>query len=228
MALTLPQILEALAQAVPPGGAAAAPRALPDTIVTIQLPVAQGLFGQARAVASGLVTLAVLVLTVALVPAAWNFRKSYQKVNSLLERVYGDVNPIMRHVSTITDNLNYITTAVRVDVQQLQATVASTSARLSESLAAAEHRLAEMNALLDVVQREAEEVFVTTASAMRGIRTGVTALQGPVVGDPTTDDENDFFTTGDESHGYDDAAESHDALGHRPRVRPRPREPHGR
>ena len=44
-------------------------------------------------------TLAILVLTVALVPAAWNFRKSYKKISDLLDRVYGDVNPIMRHAS---------------------------------------------------------------------------------------------------------------------------------
>ena len=34
--------------------------------------------------------------------------------------VYGDINPIMRHASAIADNVNYITTSVRTDVQQVK------------------------------------------------------------------------------------------------------------
>jgi hypothetical protein len=34
---------------------------------------------------------------VGLLPAAWNSRKSYKKFNDLLDRVYGDINPLVRH-----------------------------------------------------------------------------------------------------------------------------------
>jgi uncharacterized protein YoxC len=148
-------------------------QALPDTIITKQVVVEPGLFTKITTVASGLASIALLVLTVALVPAAWNFRKSYAKISDMMDRIYGDINPIMRHASTIADNVNYITTSVRVDVQKVSQTVASANQRLMASVEIAEERIQELNALLAVVQEEAESAFVSTASTLRGVRTGI-------------------------------------------------------
>lgn len=148
-------------------------QALPDTIITKQVEVDPGLFTKITTAASGLASIALLVLTVALVPAAWNFRKSYAKISDMMDRIYGDINPIMRHASTIADNVNYITTSVRVDVQKVSQTVASANQRLMSSVELAEQRIQELNALLAVVQEEAESAFVSTASTLRGVRTGI-------------------------------------------------------
>src|SRR5437016_1486639 len=96
-----------------------------DTLLMRQVGAERGWFEKTTAVASGLTSIAILVLAVALVPAAWNFRKSYAKVSDLLDRVYGDINPLMRHASAIADNVSYITTSVRADVQQVNATIAA-------------------------------------------------------------------------------------------------------
>jgi uncharacterized protein YoxC len=146
---------------------------LPDTIITKQVVSDPGLFQKVTAYASGLASIALLVLAVALVPAALNFRKSYGKISDMMDRIYGDINPIMRHASTIADNVNYITTSVRVDVQKLSQTVASANQRLMASVELAEDRIKELNALLAVVQEEAESAFVSTASTIRGVRTGI-------------------------------------------------------
>jgi len=146
---------------------------LPDTIVTKQVQAEASWFQQITTWASGLASVALLVLAVALVPAAWNFRKSYAKISDLLDRVYGDINPIMRHAHTIADNVNYISTSVRVDVQQLSQAVASANQRLMSSVELAEDRIKDLNALLAVVQEEAESAFVSTASTLRGVRTGI-------------------------------------------------------
>lgn len=150
-----------------------AARTLPDTIVTKQVVTDPGLFQKITTYASGLASIALLILAVALVPAAWNFRKSYGKISDMMDRIYGDVNPIMRHASTIADNVNYITTSVRVDVQKVSQTVASANQRLMASVELAEDRVKELNALLAVVQEEAESAFVSTASTIRGVRTGI-------------------------------------------------------
>jgi uncharacterized protein YoxC len=150
-----------------------ATRTLPDTIVTKQVVTDPGLFQKVTTYASGLASIALLILAVALVPAAWNFRKSYGKISDMMDRIYGDVNPIMRHASTIADNVNYITTSVRVDVQKVSQTVASANQRLMASVELAEDRIKELNALLAVVQEEAESAFVSTASTIRGVRTGI-------------------------------------------------------
>ncbi len=146
---------------------------LPDTIVTKQITPDPSVFDKMTSYASGLASVALLVLAIAMVPAAWNFRKSYAKISDMLDRIYGDINPLMRHASTIADNVNYISTSVRVDIQQVSQTIASMNQKLIESVEAAEDRVKDLNALLAVVQEEAENAFVSTASTLRGVRTGI-------------------------------------------------------
>ena len=191
-----------------------------DTVLMRQVGQEHGWFQKTTAIASGLMTIAILVLTVALVPAAWNFRKSYSKISDLLDRVYGDVNPLMRQASSIADNVNYITTSVRTDVQQVHATIAAANQRLQQAVALTEQRLNEFNALLEVVQQEAEQVFVATASTVRGVRTGAASLHH--------EDEEagtlrvPLLTSEELDDGYDDPDAS-EAGTTRPRVRPRQR-----
>ena len=146
---------------------------LPDTIITKQVATEPSLFEKVASYASGIASIALMVLTIALVPAAWNFRKSYAKISDMMDRIYGDINPIMRHASTIADNVNYITTAVRVDVQKVSQTVAAANQRLMSSVELVEDRIKDLNALLAVVQEEAESAFISTASTVRGVRTGI-------------------------------------------------------
>jgi uncharacterized protein YoxC len=185
-------------------------RTLPDTIYTKQIVAEPGLWEKITSIASGVMTFTVIVLTVGLVPAAWNFRKSYKKVSDMLDKIYGDVNPLMRHASAIADNVDYISTSIRVDVQQVSQTVAAVNQRLQEALESAEERMQQLNALLDVVQEEAESAFVTTASTIRGVQTGINQAF----------DQEELFD-GD----YDeDRADS----GEKPRPRVRPRNGSGR
>src|SRR6476620_7123213 len=151
-------------------------RALPDTIYTKQIVAEPGLWEKITSAASGVMTITVIVLTVALVPAAWNFRKSYKKVSDMLDKIYGDINPLMRHASAIADNVDYISTSIRVDIQQVSQTVAAVNQRLQQAVQLAEDRINELNALLDVVQEEAESAFVATASTLRGVKTGIQAF----------------------------------------------------
>ena len=191
-----------------------------DTVLMRQVGQERGWFEKTTAIASGLMTVAILVLTVALVPAAWNFRKSYAKVSDLMDRIYGDVNPIMREVSSIADNVNYVTTSVRTDVQQINATIAAANLRLQQAVALTEQRLNDFNALLAVAQQEAESMFVATASTVRGVRTGAAALHHE-------DDEVDaldasLMSSEELEDGYDDSGAA-EAGTTRPRVRPRRR-----
>jgi uncharacterized protein YoxC len=180
-------------------------RALPDTIYTKQVVSEPGLWEKITSTASGVMTITVIILTVALVPAAWNFRKSYKKISEMLDKIYGDINPLMRHASAIADNVDYITTSIRVDVQQVSQTVAAVNQRLQEAIESAEDRMKQLNALLDVVQEEAESAFVTTASTIRGVKTGL----------------NQAFDQEDLFDGDYDESRADDWEKPRPRVRPR-------
>jgi uncharacterized protein YoxC len=198
---------------------------LPDTF--FMKTVAQhGWFEQLTALASGLVSLSLLVLTVALVPAAWNFRKSYKKVSELLDKVYADVNPLMKHASTVADNLDYITTSVRVDIQKVNQTIAAANQRLQEAVDLTEERLHEFHALLRVVQQEAEETFISTASVVRGMRTGVAAfgddVRAPMSAEYVSEDreaQDDLYYDGGDD-GNDRTTTPEDRRPG-PRIRPR-------
>lgn len=149
---------------------------LPDTLVTKQVPAAVGTFEKVTSVASGLMTVALLVLAVGLVPAAWNFRKTYKKVNDLLDRVYGDVAPLVRSASIVAEDTREIVAIVKGDIRQVQQTVAAANARLLKAVKEAEARLDEFNALIEVVQDEAESAFVNTASTVHGVRAGLAQI----------------------------------------------------
>jgi uncharacterized protein YoxC len=209
--------------------------AVPDTIVTRAAD--PGLFVKIATVASTLMTIALLVLAVSLTPAAWNFRNSYKKWNQLLDRIQGDIAPIMRHASSVADNLDYITTSIRTDIQQVNATVGAANQRLHQAVAMTEERLNQFSALLEVVQDEAEQLFVSTAAAARGVRAGAASLahsapvapdEGPLTVELTVEApadgaiENGPPEDEEEDHGNDisDATETQSA---RPRVRPRTR-----
>lgn len=203
--------------------------ALPDTIITKQIATAPNIFDRITGIASGLLTIGILILVAALVPAALNLRKSYRRVSKLAERLSTDLTPILRHANIVADNINYITTSIRHDVQQINATIASANERLQEAVAVTERRLGDFNALLKVVQEEAESMFVSTASAVRGVRTSASALSETGIGPKfaTQDEENmDQLELGPEidpeeelTDGYDsDAAASENDVA-RPRLR---------
>ncbi|HUF66987.1 MAG TPA: DUF948 domain-containing protein [Gemmatimonadaceae bacterium] len=169
---------ETLAQ---PGAQPASPPfvAARDTVLMKQVERDPGWFEQVTTIASGLMTISILVLTAALVPAAWNFRKNHQMIRKQLDKIQNDIAPIMRHASAIADDVNYITTSIRVDVQQVNQTVATVNRRLLEAVDKAEDRVNDFNALLEVAQEEAESAFISTASTLRGISSGASALAGP-------------------------------------------------
>jgi uncharacterized protein YoxC len=180
--------------------------AFPDTVIMKQVAVERGWFETVTGIASGVMTLTLLGLTIFLAPAAWSFWRTFRKVQSLLDNVYSDVAPLTRHASNIADNLDYITTSIRTDVQQVNATIAVANRRLNEAVELTETRLNEFNALLQVVQQEAEHAFVSTAAAVRGVRTGAATFGGLV------EDADDELIEGDTDDG-DDSESYEDEIG---------------
>ncbi|MGQ0715109.1 MAG: hypothetical protein ACT4PJ_15520 [Gemmatimonadaceae bacterium] len=200
-----------------------------DTPVVKMVASERTWFDTVTGIASGIMTLTLLALTIALVPAAWNFRKSHRKVSELLDRVYGDINPIVRHLSTIADNVDYITTSIRVDVQQVNQTIAGANQRLNHAVALAEQRLNEFNALIRVVQQEAEDTFVSTAATVRGVREGAAtfrrqALEDHAFADADMMDDEPLEEELDGDDGTNDEFDDDppgDIARPAPRIRPR-------
>lgn len=155
--------------------------AVADTIVTLQgspggLQKAVSLM---TSIASIIIALALIAIAIPLIPAAWNSRKLYRRVNALLSRVESDIAPVLHHAHLAIENVNYVTAVVRSDVQKVNHLVSDTTERLEAASRGAERRMREFDALLRVMQEEAEELFVGSASAARGVRSGLAHLSAP-------------------------------------------------
>jgi uncharacterized protein YoxC len=203
--------------------------ALRDTVVI--RPVAeQGVLEKITAIASTVLTLTMLTLTIVAVPALLRFRKTYRKVDHLLDQIYGDIQPIAHGARDITDNINFITTTIRNDVDKVNATIDAANERVQKAVAQTENRVKEFNALLAVVQEEAEHLFLSTASTVRGVQRGAEAFRHRDGMDLASEerDERDAADAADdlaiqeEDYGHDSNAQSTaEALPAAPRVRPR-------
>jgi hypothetical protein len=190
----------------------------PDTVVMKTVTAQRGWFETVTGIASGVMTVTVVGLTIFLAPAAWSFWRTFRKVRDLLDKVYGDVMPIARHGHNIADNLDYITTSIRSDVQQVNATIASANRRLQQAVELTEKRMNEFNALLQVVQQEAEQAFVSTAAAVRGVRTGAAAFSGL-----DAFDEAELATEEEQDDDDDESNEIQNGDERGPEARPTPR-----
>lgn len=149
-----------------------------ETVVVIAQPEGwQAWVAMLADVATILIALALIAVALALILAALQSRKIYGKVHALLNRVHGDLQPIIGHATDVAENVNYMSTAVRSDVDQLRANIEAAQQRLTDAAGSAEHRIRRFNALLDVVQDEAEGIFIETASTLRGVQAGARALR---------------------------------------------------
>ena len=122
----------------------------PDTIVTKTVAAERGWFETVTGIASGVLSITLVVLTIFVAPAAWEFWKTFRRAQRLLDSVESDVGPLARNAGQLAK------------------------------------RIGELNALLTVVQQEAEGAFVATAAAVRGVRQGAATLAG---GASRADDE---------------------------------------
>lgn len=185
---------------------------------------------QISALATTVIALALAILAVVAIPALWRFRRTYRKADQLLERIYSDITPIMHNVNVISENVNYVTTSIREDIRKVNDTIDDANTRIKDALDATEQRVRELKALLTVAQEEVEDLFVDTASTVRGIRRGAEAFRArggmefaSVEPDPAGEaDELGLLEEGD---GDDSSSES---TPHAPAPRVRPRSPRRR
>jgi uncharacterized protein YoxC len=199
---------------------------LPDTVV--MKAAGRDWFETMTGIASGVTALVLLVLVIVLAVAAWSFLQSVKKLRALLER---DITPVTRRANGVLENLNHITTSIRDEVDQVNATIASANQRLQQAVELTEKRIGEFNALLEVVQEEAEQAFVSTAAAVRGVRTGAVAfgeLQdaadegiGEGGGENGDDDEYDEESIAEDRNSDADGRGEQRAAAPRPRLRAR-------
>ena len=95
-------------------------------------------------------------------------------VTDLNERL----RPVVRNIERASDQARRIATRLREDADDVSRVVREATASTERMVELAEERVAEVAALLSVVQEEAEATFVSTASLLRGFRRGTRKVSG--------------------------------------------------
>jgi hypothetical protein len=124
--------------------------------------------------------IAVLVLglgMILLARAIMRIMRSLNKVEAALDTIGRDARPVLDRARAIGENLNFIAMSVRKEVDQVGETISFANERLEDAILAAEERVQELSALIDVVQGEVEGTVLTATSTLRGIRTGAKMLR---------------------------------------------------
>jgi uncharacterized protein YoxC len=199
--------------------------ALPDTVVVRQVVTGPEWVGVVTAIAIGIVALLLIALLAALLPAVRQMRETAGRVSALVDRLSGDVGPIVRHATNIAESADQIATSIRTEVRGVSRTVRRANERLDEAITASERRLRELGALLQLVQDEVEQTVVSTTALLRGVRAGASRF--------TTDNEDDeadelleldaeLEEEEEIDDGYDSAQQG-SGRPPRPRIRARPR-----
>ena len=147
-----------------------------DTIVLVA-----GRDGLATAVdvAILVVGIAVIVLAAFVVHLALKVGALSDMAGKLGTKLAGKSNPLLERGMEVADNVEFITRAIRTDVERLNASVRALTERLHHASDRMEERIEEFNALIEVVQSEAEAIFIDTASTVRGVTAGARAIPKP-------------------------------------------------
>lgn len=125
------------------------------------------------------IAVALIAIFLAIIPLALNARRAQRRVGSLMDALQEQARPVIEHARSVADNVDFVSTAVRSDVERLRRTIDAAQARLERAAGGAEDRIARFNSLLDVVQEEAESLFIDTASTVRGVQAGARKLRDP-------------------------------------------------
>jgi methyl-accepting chemotaxis protein len=126
---------------------------------------------------------ATVVIAVAMLILVLVTLSIFLRLNRLLDEMKGvakdNIGPVSDRAKIISDNVEFITQALRTDVERLNSSVRALSDRLNQASERMEERIEDFNALMEVVQGEAEDIFLDTASTVRGVRAGASRIASP-------------------------------------------------
>lgn len=147
-----------------------------------------------------------LVLMVILIPTVLKFRRTATKLDAVLDLIQRGIDPVSTHASNIADNIDYVTTSIRADVQDVRKTLLVANEGVRDLVDSTQRRMHELSAILRMVQEEAENAFVSTASTIRGVRAGAAAFRedGTQLGGGADIDDLGDDDVSDDIGGIDD------------------------
>lgn len=166
-----------------------------DTLVVV---AADSFLATVQAVSTIVLALAVLGVLVVVIGLFSQLRKLTRSVGAVAKRMEKDAAPVMERARNVAANVDFITAAVRSDVEKVNESVTHLNHRLKEASERMEERIQDFTALVEVIQDEAEDLALDTAAAVRGVRAGTRALAGEKTGSEVEGGDHSGFITGGE------------------------------
>lgn len=117
-----------------------------------------------------LLSLALIAGLFLALPTLRRLSRLLRRSDRFMERTEREIEPVIDHLRRSADDLDFITSAVRSDVEAVGDTVDQAARTTRTLLELAEARAVEINGFLEVVQEEAEDSFYSTASVLRALR----------------------------------------------------------
>ncbi len=185
---------------------AALAQALRDTVFVVQRePGWQTWIEALAAVSTIVVAIGLLVLGFALIFIGLKVRQLVRKVEEQAQKLRGDFAPAIASVNRVSENVGALSERVKDDAARLSETVTSANEALHRATVEAERRVGEFNALIGVVQEEAERLFVGGAAAVRGLQASADTFRRLRTGELEMEDlDSDDEEDGDADEGLDD------------------------
>lgn len=145
---------------------------VPDTVVTVP---ARDIHDILQSVTYGLAVSVLLALLVLLLYVVFAVRRASRAVSSLREKI--TLDPAVASLRAAASNLQDISSSLRDEASKVSTSAGKLSERLNQASDRIEERIEDFNALIEVMQAEAEGAFLESASTARGVKAGVGALR---------------------------------------------------
>ena len=151
----------------------ATPQVAADTLVTVvsQTPLQ-------IAADAALVVLTVVMIVVFTFVAINMIRlvRQGREISRGMQGFRRDLAPVVDRGRVVAENIEHVSKLIRKDADRLQASLDALGKRLTAATEEMEERVQEFNALVEVVQGEAEDLFLDAAATVKGVRTGAREL----------------------------------------------------
>ena len=118
------------------------------------------------------VAVAILIALLHAIRLLRETRTPLGQISGTLTNLSDRLKPVLHNVEQASDQARRIAFRLRDDADGVGEALKSASESTGRMVDLVEERVVEVAALLAVVQEEAEETFVTTASLLRGLRRG--------------------------------------------------------
>ena len=156
-------------------------------------------------VAMGLAFLAILAVLVLVLAELRTLSRTW---TGFLTTTTDRSKPLVEHANSAARNLDHITSVVRSEIDRLNGMIGGVTDDIGEASLEVKRRIADLSALLDLAQSEAEDAVLDAAAKLRMLRKGAGLLAG--VGGGAAGGGGDAGNAGGNAEGAGDEGKDDD------------------